>query len=51
MGADQAERNQKWWDKALVTGERMARWMRGVMPRTQEEPVAARVVDLQPVAA
>ncbi len=41
MGEDQAERNQKWWDKALVTGDPMGRWMRGVMRRTPSSPRCA----------
>jgi len=41
MGEDQAERNQKWWDKALVRGDPMGRWWRGTMRRIPSSPRCA----------
>ena len=41
MGTDQGFGNQKWWEKALLTGDPMARWMRVVMRRTPSSPRCA----------
>ena len=41
MGPDQAFGNPEWWGKALLTGDPMARWMRGVMRRTPSSPRCA----------